>query len=269
MRLHETGSPFENAIKYRDDFIKWWQAHSHSFVGGSVEDADVLNHRIQVRGNEKQELCIDSPYKFVIQDHTISRLPFRFGRISQLILAANKLSTLEGAPEQCNMFALESENSGQNNTLESIAHGPQHAEHMAFTLARPLRTLENNLRGPIESIWIHAPSIVSFEGMNVHCHELVCNIPMQKSVTGIHKQLKNVEELALVLDPDFDGGLLSVAMIKGLKRVYGAPNSANRRKPFNHEKVFDAINAGIIQGWNVHELQERLIEAGLGKFARL
>lgn len=278
MRLHDTTSPFENAQKYEKDFVKWWRAHQVPQSRGVTDEE--LYSKFSVTGNEKGLLFINSGWKLVIQDHTITELPFRFGNCSQVRFSMNKLASLEGSPKQCNLFSLErfadsGGLDGSNNVLDNIQNGPEHVEHMSFELARPLKSLHNNLKGPIESLWIHAPSIESFEGLNVHCSELTCLIPFQKSISGIHKQLKGVDHLSLVLDPAFEGGLLSLALIKGLKRIIGSDKSAPnvmRQVGGNtpsYEKAFAAINTGIVQKWNVHELQEKMIEAGLGKFARL
>lgn len=269
MRLHETGSPFENAVKYQQDFIKWWKAHST--IAGQDNDETLLT-KINVT-SENDKMFINCGWKLIIEDHTISRLPFNFGTCSQFRLAAKKLATLDGAPRVCNMFTLEHTSGGMmgdatNNGLDSIAHGPEQAEHLSFELARPLKSLQTNLKQPIESLWVHAPSIVSFEGLKVHCNELTLNLPFQKSLTGIHKQLSNVDTIAIVLNPAFDGGLLSLAMVRGLKRITRSTNQAMGNAP-PYEKAFTAINAGLTQGWNVHELQEKMIDAGLGKFARL
>lgn len=273
MRLHDTGSPFENAQKYEKDFVKWWRAHA--VPKQSVTDEELYS-KFSVHGNEKGELFINCGWNLNIQDHTITQLPFRFGKCAQVRFSMNKLASLEGAPKQCNLFALETLTDtgggairGANNVLDNIKNGPESAEHMTYVLARPLQSLHNNLRGPIESLWIHAPSIRSFEGLNVHCHEASFDLPFQKSITGIHKQLKGVDNIALVLDPAFDGGLLSLAMVRGLKKIVRSdPSKAIGNAP-PYEKAFAAINAGIVQGWNIHELQEKMIDAGLGKFARL
>jgi hypothetical protein len=277
MRLHETGDAFENAIKYRDDFIKWWR--SHSVVGppqNGGKDPNYLQNKIEVV-HDNAGFKINCGWKLVIEDNSITQLPFRFGKVGQMRLSAAKLTTLAGAPEECNMFSLERVNDSggldqANSVLENITHGPKSAEHMSIELARPLRSLHTNFTHAVDTVWIHAPSIVSFEGLNVHCNELTCTIPFQKSISGIHKQLQNVENLVLALNPAFEGGLLGLAMIKGLKSVGGSFAQKGpwvNPTPNGCDQALTVVNQAIAQKMNVHELQEKMIELGLGKFARL
>lgn len=273
MRLQDTGSPFENIKKYEEAFLKYWREHAFSNQP-AVSDGELYS-KFSTTMNEAGQPVINSGWKLILEDHTCSKLPFRFGKVSQMRLSMNKLATLEGAPVNCNTFSLErfadtASMTGANNVMDSIEHGPEHAEHMSFEFARPLRSLATNLKSPIDSLVIHAPSIVSFAGLNVPCRELTLVLPFQKSISGIHKQLKGVEELALVLDPAFEGGLLGIGMIKGLKTIVRSTNQpigSSMQPPY--ERALNVIKAGIKQGWNVHEVQEKMIDAGLGQFARL
>ncbi len=269
MRIHELEDPFDQSEKIKDTFIKWWGAHQKSGPKKANAFSDQMFHnRINVVfRNGVPEL--DCAWKIDVIDPVATRLPVKFGTVSQMRLVMPKLETLEGAPKNCNLFSLEGGDTGAvNNVLTSIVGCPERAEHLAFTLARPLKNLINNLQGPIDSIHIHAPSIESFEGIAVHCNTLTCNIPFQKSISGIHKQLRNVEQLFLVLDPNFDGGLLGLGMCKGLKRVVGLSSIVGRPTKMQ-EQAFAIISSGLAQGRNIHEMQEEMIEAGLGKFARL
>ncbi|MDE1830273.1 MAG: hypothetical protein KGI25_08120 [Thaumarchaeota archaeon] len=235
-------------------------------MAGAIDVADSAA-AVEVVG-DNLGFKINCKRKMIIEDNTITKLPFRFGVCSQFRLAADKLETLAGAPEQCNLFAVEFSKTGRNNNLDSIANGPLRATHLAYQLSHPLRSLETGSIGPIGSLWVDAPSIISFEGLNVPVTELTLRLPLQQSLTGIHKQLKHIEEISIVLSPKFEGGLLSVAMIKGLKRINRTTNSQIGIAP-TYEKVFMLINEALAQGLNIHELQEKMIEVGLGKFARL
>lgn len=287
MRLHETSNVFENSQKYLFDFVKWWADHSYknTMLGlsmGEMPDIDTIkNHpnspsvtkflsKISVNG-DNDGFFINCDWNINVHDNTISRLPFRFNKVSNMRIIADNLTTLEGAPRYCSSFCIETLNgtSPTNTKLTSLEHGPQHASHLSFELASPLKNLKLTMASPIESLWVHAPSIESFEGPGVHCHELTCIVPEQRSISGIHKQLSNVEMLGLVLPLDFDGGILGLALVKGLRKIVRATPNRIIGGGTEYEKGFMLINKSKAEGWDIHELQEQMIDAGLGKFARL
>ena len=275
MRIHETADAFFNGEKYINDFIEYWKAHVY-YVGSGLpavfsEASFMDNFSITSTGGQNY---INSKLKINIVDHDSTMFPFKMWQVSGMRLHMRNLNTLENMPRYVTAhFNIERfDSGGLNSRLTSMVGGPERAGHLGFDIAQPLENLQTGLTGPIESISIHAPEIRSFAGLNVRCSELLLVIPNQHSISGIHKQLRNVEQLRLILPPNFRGGLLGLAMVPGLKKItYSGvlPNNTFAMKKGDYIHAFDVINAGKAKGMNVHDIQEEMIEAGLKAFATL
>lgn len=279
MRIHETADAFFNGEKYIKDFVEYWKAHSYASTSGAKRHEAVFNEsdfmdNFSITSTGGQNY-INSKLKINIVDHVSTMFPFKMWQVSGMRLHMSKLNTLENMPRYVTShFNIEKfDNGGCNMGLSTMAGGPERANHLGFDIASPLDNLQTGLTGPIESIWIHAPSVNSFAGLNVRCAELSIVVPFQKSISGIHKQLRNVEQLSLVLPPNFQGGLLGLAMIPGIKRIIGAMSSigsgSNPNSGTQYEKALEVINQGRAKGKNVHDIQEDMIDAGFKAFATL
>lgn len=263
MRIHEAAAyPFFNGEKYIHDFIDYWK--EHSIASNISRDALFEKFSITSTGGEN---FINTDWKIDIKDPASTKLPFKFGRVNGMRLQMDKLATLENTPKYVKThFNIERPIGAiANNLLKNLEGCPEQAGSIAFEVSIPVENLRTGLKSPIERIWIDAPSIKSFEGMNVYCEQLELNLTNQKSISGIHKQLKNVKRLFLLLPSSFSGGLLSLAMIPKLETLMTNLEGRN----FGYGKAITIIQIGRSQKKNVHEIQEDLIDAGLNAFATL
>lgn len=264
MRIHETADPFANKKQILHNFVQYWKEHSAITAVTEIEQ-DMMFDKAMV----DDDGSINVNCKVHLHDDKATKLPFKFGNVSEMRLDMPNLQTLENTPRVVKgIFGIESFIGGLANTqLKTMAGGPQRAGHMAFEFNQSVENLQTSLTQPIESIWIGAPEILSFAGFNTTCNEMSILVPLQKSISGIHKQLRGVNYLHIVLPDNFDGGLLGLAMISGIKGIGGSGGSTRNHKP--HEKAIRLISQGVKSHKNVHEIQEDLIDAGLRKFATL
>lgn len=269
MRIHEAANPFFNGEKYIHDFVDYWKEHYMAgitnAVNFSVNDDNFFNKfSITSTGGEN---FINTEWKVNIEDHTSTKFPFKMGRVKGMRLQMNNLATLENTPRYVEThFNIEKTglNTG-NSFLSSLEGCPGHAGQIALEVNTPVTNLRSGLSKPIDSIWINAPKILSFEGMNVIVHELAICLSFQSSISGIHKQLKNVKNLALSLPLNFASGLLGLALIPGLDKV----SVSGGGDKFPYGKAINIIQLGKSQKKNVHDIQEDLLDAGLRAFATL
>lgn len=274
MRIHETANPFVNKKQILEDFIKYWREHSdQGGQNGNIPTAfqGTLDPLVTKNVWVENDGSISSFWKIILRDSECTKLPFKFYSVRQMHLSMPNLQTLENTPRIVEgIFGIEPDDSGIGalEKLNTMSGGPKTANHMTFVFKTPVANLQTSLTAGIDSIWIQAPEIKSFAGFNSHCAEMTLTLTNQQSISGIHKQLKGVDSLFLVLPENFSVGLLGLVMIPGIKQIGSSPIPPRGEKAPYHRAI-TTINELMKQKKNVHDIQEELIEAGLGQFARL
>lgn len=250
-------------------FLEWWKRHTTTYPirneKGIVDSGKIVQLTPQgfnVNGN------------FVVTDVLVLRgggdktheIPFKLNHIDQFVIDLSELHSLKNCPKSCKMGQFGS-NGNPMAYLDSLIGCPERAQSLSVFTKMPMLNLESSLQGHIASLSIQAPSFVSFDGLTVECDHLSLYGCQQQSFKGIHRSLRsNVKSLGITVHQDFSGGVLPFAMLEPGIQV---TTDISGNPPFDFVDAMGVVIDGRKEGLNAHDIQELLIDKGLGKYARL
>lgn len=252
------------AAPNKTQFLMWWKQHTNSYPIRSargVVDATGLctltEHGFNIRN------C-----HFQITDFKSEKIPFKLNSVDHFTIVMPELKSLENCPADAVLSAQYGSITMPMRYMDNLRGTVFRTKSMAVVTEMPIGNLENRLVDDVEDITIVAPMILDFVGLTqVKVARLTLNVQKQKTFKGINKAIKgNVKALSIGVGPDFAGGVLPFAMMDDsvlvLPEVAGNP-------PVGFKQAMDVVAEGRIDGLNVHDIQEKLIDIGLGKYAQL
>lgn len=246
-------------------FMEWWKKHTTAFplrsergVVDSGKNIKLTNDGINIRG-----------VAFVVHDTDdhYEEFPFKLNSVDQFTLNFPWLHSLKNCPVDAAISAQYGCIKTPMEYLDSLIGCPIRCRSLSVVTKATMLNLENSLRVSTADITVVAPEFASFAGLTVDCDTLTIKASHQPSFRSIYKELKsNVKNLAIGVGDDFKGGVLGLAMldmaINLIPDVSGNP-------PVGFTDAITMVADARKEGINVHDIQERLIDGGLGKYAQL
>lgn len=253
----------EIAVRSKKRFMEWWKAHTPQYpirnVKGVVDSGKVV--RMTSDGIDIKT----SP--MIVTDEDYDEFPFRLNLVEHFTIEMPELHSLKNCPKECRV--------GQFGTqlnpmkyMDTLVGCPSKAQSLTIHTKATFLNLENSFTSQIESLSINAPSFACFDGLeNVGVSHLTLIGRFQKSFKGIHRSIKgNVKAISIGIHEEFNCGVLPFAMLD--PSVIVIPDvSGNPPKGFTD--AMEVVAEGRKGGQNAHDIQELLIDKGLGKYARL
>lgn len=251
------------AVQSKKRFMEWWKLHTSQFPVRNIKG--VVDAGKIVRMAPEGISVLKSP--MIINDHFCEEFPFKMNLVEHFTLEMPELHSLKNCPTECRI--------GQFGTtftpmryMDTLVGTPARAQALTIHTKSVFLSLENSFTHNIENLTINANSFASFDGLtNVEVTQLTLIGRFQKSFKGIHRSIKsNVKVLTISIHKEFDCGVLPFAMldpsITVIPDVSGNP-------PSQFTDAMEAVAEGRKAGLNAHDIQELLIDKGLGKYARL
>lgn len=263
---HTGIDPLDNiqiSVASKKRFLEWYKLHSTNYPirnhKGVVDSGKVIrlhNEGINVIGAA-----------FGVIDHQLEEFPFKMYEVENFVINMPNLHSLKNCPKYCKSGQFGAATSPMKY-MDSLIGCPEIAKSLTVYTEACILNLRTSLIQPIASLTIYAPYFACFEGLNVEVEQLHLTAYEQKSFKGIHRALKssNIKAIRVGVTIDFPGGVLPFAMLDPGIDVY---SDITINPPVGFTESMEIVNECRKVQMNIHDIQERLIDAGLGKYARL
>lgn len=249
------------AVASKKRFLEWYKLHTPNYP--IRNNKGVVDSGKIVRMGKDGINVVGAT--FSVRDSSLEEFPFKMSECENFLIDMPELHSLNNCPKFCK--------TGQYGTgvspmkyMDSLIGCPQVAKHLIVYTDSTFLNLKTSLIQPIAGLSIYAPYFSNFEGLNVEVDQLHLTAMKQQSFKGIHRAIKNVKSLRIGVTEDFEGGVLPFAMMDPDIVVY-ADLSTDSSFAFQNAMVI--VQESRVKGLNAHEIQETLIDVGLGKYARL
>lgn len=263
---HTGIDPLDNiqiSVASKKRFLEWYKHHSTNYPirnhKGVVDSGKVVrlhNEGINIIGAT-----------FGVIDHQLEEFPFKMYEVENFVINMPNLHSLKNCPKFCKTGQFGAQQSPMKY-MDSLIGCPQIASSLTVYTNSAILNLETSLIKPIPSLSIYAPYFASFEGLNVDVEQLYITAYEQKSFKGIHRALRNtnIQAIRVGVPINFPGGVLPFAMMDLGIDIY---SDVTVNPPVGFTESMEIVNECRKTQMNAHDIQERLIDAGLGKYARL
>lgn len=245
-------------------FMEWWKFHTTAYPvrahKGVVDSGKI------VRMSEKGFDIIGATFK--VNDYMSEQMPFRMNAVDSFIIEMPQLTSFKNCPKYCKASGQFGSSAVPMHHTDSLIGCPQRINSLTVHTRNMMTNLETSLQGEVESLSIYTPGFSSFAGLTARVRQLNLGTWKQRSFKGIHRDIHNIEVLTIGLwnDSEHEVGVLPFAMMD--ERIAILPD-AMANAPLEWIDALRLVNQSRIEGLNVHDIQERLIDAGFGKYAKL
>ncbi|MDE1830274.1 MAG: hypothetical protein KGI25_08125 [Thaumarchaeota archaeon] len=255
------------SIASKTRFMEWWRLNTNSYP--------VRNHRGVVDAGKVVRLNYGMinivGATFSCLDCKAEEMPFKMGECDSFVIEMPNLHSYKNTPRSAKGGAQYGTLLRPMRYLDTLVGGVEHATAVMIYTESTFLNLETSLKQDnLQELQINAPSLATFEGLNTNVTYLRLNLSRQKSFKGIHRAIDNsvanVCCLSIGIGSDFEGGVLPFAMMDPSIEVVADVVGSS---PQDFIDAMAVVSEQRKLGLNVHEIQERLFDVGLGKYARL
>lgn len=270
-RVFHSGIPCDTddvqiMVASKKRFMEWYRNHTPSYP--------IRNHKGVVDAGKVIRMDPDGSFNivgvtFAVHDDDCEEFPFKMNFCDSFTVEMPELHCLKNLPRTVKSSAQYGSGIRPMQYMDTLVGGVVKAQSVTVHTLSTFLNLETSLQGTIEHLAIYAPYFASFEGLNVPVNYLSLTGWNQTSFKGIHRALENVDIKSLLIgvSEKFDGGILPFAMMR--EEIEIVPDIAANPSP-DFIDAMGIVNAARKEDHaNVHDIQERLIDAGFGKYARL
>lgn len=269
-KFHSSTDPLDDVqigVASKKKFIEWWKAHTQYPIGIRNVKGVVDSGKVVRLGTDGSFNIYSSP--MIIMDDYFEEFPYKMNMVENFTFEIPELHSLKNCPKECRIGQFGTHHK-RMKYMDTLVGTPTKAQSLTIHTESVFLSLENSLTSDIDDLTINAPSFASFDGLtnvNVGCLTLIAR--HQKSFKGIHRSIKsNVKALSISIHDNFDisCGVLPFAMLDPsivvISHVSDSP-------PSGFVDAMEVVSESREVGMNAHDIQELLIDKGLGKYARL
>jgi hypothetical protein len=169
-------------------------------------------------------------------------------------ISSNHLTSLIGSPQD-----VRGHFNCAYNKLTSLKGGPKTVRRDFFCGGNQLTSLIGSPETIGGDFSCYDNSLTSLDGITPHLpYGLYCRENNLTSLKGIHKQIKQIDGIAIFTLNPIKSHVLGLLKISGLTKV-----------EFDNKEVKDILNKHLKGDKDIFACQEELIEAGFPEFAQL
>lgn len=252
-------------------FIEWWRFRNSSAFPVRTHKGVVDSTKVIRLGPNGIDI-VGATFRVV--DYTTQEMPFNMNAVDSFILEMPALRSFKNCPKYC-------KTSGQFGSahvpmlhVDTLEGCPLRITSLSLYTMNKMKNLVTSFTyGDVESLSIDTPEFQSFAGLNRHVRQVNIVTWKQQSFKGIHRDLHDIDVLTVTPTADPRGeqltseiGVLPFAMMDAGIEIFA---DASRSFDNAWNEAMAMVNTSRKEGLNVHDIQERLMDAGYGKYAKL